>query len=177
VVAEGCIEGNDAKILETYLEICSKTEKMKGQGLGGRGAIVEITGKHQAGSPRFAILQHCPHPGNEPGLVPHTHVGLLLDWTVGAAVLSGPLLFTGLSLNVQLQPDCIKNSLLKGEFGGVAAMISFGHWGHRGLHAGQFCPQNLDCPASARVHLPLQRGPQRQIFFSAGLNTACAMER
>ena len=49
-----------------------------------------------------------------------THAGLLLDWTVGAAALSVPLLFKGLPLNVQLQPDCIKNSLLKGEFGGVA---------------------------------------------------------
>jgi len=31
VVVEGCIEGNDTEILETRLEICSKTEKMKGK--------------------------------------------------------------------------------------------------------------------------------------------------
>jgi len=89
--------------------------------------IVEITGKYQAGSPRFTLLHHYPHPGNEPGFEPH-HAGLLLDWTVAvAAALLGPLLFIGLSLNVQLQPNCIKNILLKGEFGGVAALISFAH--------------------------------------------------
>jgi len=71
VVVEGCVKGNDTKILETRLEICSKTEKMKGQGLGVRGLIVEITGKYQAGSPRFILLHHYPHPGNEPGLEPH----------------------------------------------------------------------------------------------------------
>jgi len=109
-VAEGCVEGSDTEILETRLTICSKTEKMKGQGLGGRGLIVEITGKCHAGSPRFTLLYHCPHPGNESGLVPHPCGAALGGWCGG--------IFTGLPLNVQLQPDCIKNSLLRGGWRG-----------------------------------------------------------
>ena len=107
---EGQIDGSDPKNLQTRLGICSKTKKMKGQGLGGRGLIVEITGKCQAGSPRFVVLHcHCLVLEHIQCLSP-SYAGLLLDWMICAAVLSGLLLF--MALNVQLQPDCIMNSLL-----------------------------------------------------------------
>jgi len=55
------------------------------------------------------------------GILP-AHGGHLFHWAGGSVALLGPLLLTSAPWDVQLQPNRVRQGLLKGQFGGLAVL-------------------------------------------------------